>query len=474
MCGSESVSTWLDRNARNISERWKAATRNPDHDNHPMSKWSSADGERWWMVPQADHRALTGKVMDRAAFYFDPFRSKWIFSIRDNLCSGSPLNANKVGHMRISRYWEGDSFAASSWSSPFSPTEYFACRNSLTREEPMPWVGADLFDCQGKVCDLYHVDAVAYESLMVGTFAFFYYSIGSPNLKGPITPRSYPRFCKRTELHLGFSRDGFHWSRADQTASANHRSRTPFTPNGEQSGLWYQQPVAGNFIVVGDEIYVYYGGINCSDADPAITTWMEARKALMAHNRSAKVPPLNWTGSEVTALAVLRRDGFASLAPPLLDGSQKTAIVLTRSIIFTQGSFLFVNVDALQGELTVGVLRKKAHQRRGCEWNEGLSFEGGKAECGLEEDSLLALDTCVAIRGVNSTKHIVSWGAGSRGSTGPLGHLQNKPVHLQFVLRGSVQLFSFWVSDSTGESGGYMGGGGPGFANARDQRAFHK
>ena len=69
----------------------------------------------------------------------------------------------------------------------------------------------------------------------------------------------YPGFCKQTELHIGFSRDGFHFTRADSGEGDSQVMRKPFVPSGQDSHLWYQQPVAGNYLVMGDEIWFYYG-----------------------------------------------------------------------------------------------------------------------------------------------------------------------------------------------------------------------
>ena len=49
--------------------------------------------------------------------------------------------------------------------------------------------------------ELYNLDAVAYESVMLGLFAIF---------AAKASDREKPN-----ELCVGFSRDGFHWSRPD-------------------------------------------------------------------------------------------------------------------------------------------------------------------------------------------------------------------------------------------------------------------
>lgn len=508
VCGSESTTTWLDHTAEPDSgERWKAVTRHTEHNNKPMTKWASANGDSWQLQPVGGrHKPYTGEVADRAAFYYDPFQSKWVFSIRDNLCRS---NRTVLKSMRISRYFEASSFAHADWDSPFHSKEYFSCSNPKTRNTPMPWLGPDAFDCQGHAaCDLYHTDVVAYESLMVGTFAFFYNKLGVKKpVPGRVNGMQYPSICKHTELHLGFSRDGFHFSRADQYDGAkNHR--LPFAPSPQHIGLWYQQPVAGNFLVVGDEIFFYYSGVNCSVANMAMDRWAESHPPPIRVNKSvtkgpahshptaAPLPqhPDSWTAfdpsyldvnlSEVTALAVFRRDGFASLGAPAAAresadhgasepqqaaNSSETAVVLTNALTFKRGAYLFVNVDATHGELRVGVFVSRRNATCKGELSKA-SFASSVDLCELHEVPSLSLAACDAIRGVNHTKLQVTWAQSeAHHHTHTLKQLQDRAVHLQFVLHGAVELFSFWVSPSPmGESLGHVAGGGPGFHRGMD------
>ena len=77
---------------------------------------------------------------------------------------------------------------------------------------------------------------------MVGQFAVLY-------------PGAAHGGCKSSHIHVGFSRDGFHWSRA---SASEKKPRLPLV--NDPLGLRYQQPIAGNMVVVGDELYIYYGG----------------------------------------------------------------------------------------------------------------------------------------------------------------------------------------------------------------------
>ena len=53
--------------------------------------FSSADGMTW------EPFGSTGQLYDRASFFRDPFRERWVFSARENLCSGGHE------HMRVLR-----------------------------------------------------------------------------------------------------------------------------------------------------------------------------------------------------------------------------------------------------------------------------------------------------------------------------------------------------------------------------------
>ncbi len=86
---------------------------------------------------------------------------------------------------------------------------------------------------------------------------------------------------KPNNVVLGYSRDGWNWSRPD---------RRPFRPVSDKQGDWNAnnvQSAGGGFLVVGDELYFYVSG------------------------RSG-VPGSNKAGILTTGLATLRRDGFAS------------------------------------------------------------------------------------------------------------------------------------------------------------------
>lgn len=185
--------------------------------------------------------------------------------------------------------------------------------------------------------------------------------------------------------------------------------RRPFIRAQESDGAWDWgniQSVGGGFCVADDELRFYYSGRGLWDGF--------------------------WDGNGMAGLATLRRDGFASLSADRDGGT-----LLTRPLRFS-GGHLFVNLKAPSGRLRVAVLDQS-----------GAPLPGfGPADC-------------TPLTG-DSTKLAVSWPGAD------LASLSGQPVRLRFELTDGA-LFSFWVSaHSTGESGGYVAAGGPGFDNARD------
>jgi hypothetical protein len=258
--------------------------------------------------------------------------------------------------------------------------------------EPLPWVGADKLDAERddlKIpCQLYNLDCVAYESLLIGLFAIW---------------RGQPRDrAKPNELCIGYSRDGFHWHRPD------HR---PFIPVSENHGDWNWgnvQSAGGGCLVVGDQLYFYVSGRAGIKGSPA-------------------------SGVCTTGLAVLRRDGFASLDAGLTEGT-----LTTRPVTF-RGKYLFVNVDAPQGELRVEVLDKDDRVIRP-----------------------FTSDNCVPVR-ADRTLQAVRW----QGAN-DLADVVSKPVKFRFHLKNG-RIYAFWVSPTqTGASHGYVAAGGPGFTGPTD------
>lgn len=277
-----------DWTATDPNQRYRMFLRAPGGD-IPGVCMTSADGIHW------SNRVATGITGDRSTAFYNPFREKWVYSLRAYFRN------------RSRKYWESDDFLAGAAWRP---------------DEPVIWAAADRDDPSdpviGRRAELYNLDAVAYESLMLG---FFEIHRGPEN--DVCEKTGLPKI---TELNFAYSRDGFHWHRPDR------RAHIP----AERRDAWdrgYVQSIGNICCVRGDKLWFYYTGFQ-GDTTKKSKQWLQNGM----YDRGA------------TGVAFLRRDGFASLNADAGGGE-----LTTRPIRFS-GSQLFVNVAAADGELVAEVL----------------------------------------------------------------------------------------------------------------------
>lgn len=279
-------SVWLDLNAKCPDERLKfMVERRPDFIN---TLHTSAEGRIW-----SRGLVTTGKTDDYPSFFYNPFREVWVSSIK----LGGPRG-------RCRYYSENRDFLAGA---------------DISRE--VYWCNADRLDAPdpavGDPPQLYGMNAVAYESLLLGVFQIHLGPKNEVCAKG--------QFPKTIDLKVGFSRDGFHWDRPDRRA---------FIAATRQDGDWdraYLHGPTGVCLVVGDELWFPYSGFS----------------GLAPNGKRG-----DYVGGSI-GMAVLRRDGFASM-----DAGEKPGTLTTRPVTFN-GKQLFVNADCPRGELRVEILDEK-------------------------------------------------------------------------------------------------------------------
>ena len=352
----DSNTVWLDLEEKDPKRRFKMFRSYSRKEKKSWCLWVhfSADGIHW-SEPQP-----TGACGDRSTVFNNPFRKVWVYSLRHGW-----------GRPRRRRYWETreDVVTGAQWG-----------ENST----PHMWAGSDRLDPERadyKVTpELYNLDCAAYESLLLGLFTIW---------RGQFPEREKPN-----EVCVGYSRDGWHWSRPDRRA---------FCPVSEKEGEWNYanvQSAGGCCLIVGDELYFYVSG--------------------------------RGTG-HVTSLAVLRRDGFASM-----DADDAGGNLLTRPVTF-RGKHLFVNADAARGELSAEVLDERG-----------------------EVVAPFSAANCVPLRADKITQEV-------RWKDAPnLGAVAGQTVQFRFHLKNG-RLFAFWVSpEGSGASHGYVAAGGPGFTGITD------
>ena len=339
----------------------------------------SADGIDWGAPSEG------GYCGDRSTMFYNPFRDVWVGSLR--------WTTTGFGG-RCRSYWEGDDFLESMRWLP---------------NEPVVWARTDRLDPPdpriGNTPQLYNLDAVAYESILLGFYGVFH---GPPN-----DVNAALGLPKNTGLNFAYSRDGFHWHRPDRAMAIN----------SEQTNVWdrgYVQSLGNICTVRGDKLWFYYIGFAGDESlklgDPNVTSSMQS----------------GLYGNGATGVAFLRRDGFVSL------NADTSGTVTTRPVTFS-GKHLFVNADVPQG-----VLRA-----------ELLDPDGEPIEP-------FTLANCIPFTG-DSTLEPIQWTDG-----GDLALLAGQTVRFRFHLENG-KFYSFWVSrDGTGRSDGYVAGGGPGFTGDTD------
>ena len=287
--GGSDNCVWLDLNAQSPAERLKYITcwLHVPKEQRPQGFMHSlhvSDGKTF-----SDAVTTSIAADDYCSFFFNPFREKWVFSIKMGTSRG-----------RSRYYYESDDFLA---GADWKKSVFWTCTDKLDLPEP-----ADRYPGGGEPAQLYSLNAVAYESLMIG----MHYIHRGPN-NGVCEKGKFPKLL---DLELGFSRDGFHWDRPD---------RRGFIVGSRTEGSWdraYLHSTAGVFVVLDDQLVFPYMGT--SGIAPSGHRGM-------------------YTGGSI-GLATLRRDGFASM-----DGSGE---LMTRLVKF-KGKHLFVNVN---GEVRVEVL----------------------------------------------------------------------------------------------------------------------
>jgi hypothetical protein len=287
-------------------------------------------------------------------------------------------------------YWETSEFGATTWA----------------QGEPVIWAGADALDPTSAgmttPAELYNLDCAGYESVMLGLFSIW---------RGEYDTRE-----KINELTVGFSRDGFHWTRDDRAA---------FIGVSETPGSWNWanvQSAGGCCVIVGDRLHFYVSG------------------------RQGE-PGTNRPGVCSTGLATLRRDGFASMdwrrddrRPRRIPANGLEGGYLTTRTLSFSGRHLFVNAD-VDGELRAEILD-----------------EAGRVIAPFSRAN------AIAMKG-NHTRSMLTWTGGA------VEQLAGRPVRIRFWL-DEGRLYSFWISPwPTGESRGATAGGGPGLTGLFDERA---
>lgn len=370
----DAATIWLDRKEKDPARRYKMfnVERRPTDRRWQFILKYSPDGIHW-----SEGVAQSGDLYDRSSVFYNPFRDVWCLSMRygtkvssrsrSYLEAKDPETAVSMAH-RVRR------------GIPDKNVVFWFTPDNLEPRHPnFPEVNPGI----------YNFDAIAYESIMLGQYSVWQ---GPENdICGKLGIQ------KRNEICLGYSRDGFHFSRP---------THEPFLANDTTEGAWNwgnMQSIGGVPLIVGDSLYFYTSGRRLNN--------------------------IMWDSYTSTGLAVLRRDGFVSM-----NAGNEEGFLVTESLIF-DGSYFFVNANVANknAELLVELLDENSNVLPGYSRSD-----------------------CLSLKGKDKTKILVTWKRYK-----DVSELKNKVIRVKFYLtQGDIYAFwvSPW---STGESRGYTAGGGP-------------
>ncbi len=356
---------WLDKQEPNSSKRYKMFQVAGGKGNWKYHYKTSADGKQW-----RDNMTPSQAIADRSTVYKNPFRNVWIWSMRHNV----RVNSSDPYTVRARDYAEnadpvvGNKNAKADLSAFwFGPWPNEQKHSDYQKNDGAPGI--------------YNLDATPYESLMLGFFSVW---------QGPENDVcAADNVIKRNQIMVGYSRDGYSWYREDMN---------PFMAVNSDRKAWNNgnlQSVAGSPVIVGDKLYFYLSGRRLEGTNEITTT----------------------------GLAILRRDGFASM--------KGTGELLTGKLVFS-GEHFFVNVN-VNGSLQVELLDSN-----------------GKVIPGFTKSD------CKTVKG-DAVKQKIEWNGNAT-----LSSLKNKTIKVKFYVTDG-EIYSFWISpEATGESLGYTAGGGAG------------
>ena len=398
---SDTFSVWPDYAAANPYANWRMCI-SPGGNPTRGVEYISKDGIAWTFAKR------TGYEGDCSTIMYNPFRNKWIWSIRARW------------RRRSRAYHEHEDFiAGADWT---TPKELQLSGKKPFTDEPegappcVLWLACDSEDItctlNGTVRKptLYNVDAVPYESLMVGLFKII---CGYDNDEA-----SKAGMPKSTSIHFAYSRDGFHYTRPDRTPA--------ISGSGWGSGAWdsgYVGNISSCFVIKDEQLWIYYVGARGDGTknDPPICTYKNG---------------MHWNFS--VGVAMLRRDGFACMVS---DGRGE---LVTRPVKFS-GSHFFVNADARFGKLAVEVLGE-----------DGRPFSGYSAA------------DCRGLVREDSTRRELTW------TGGDLSRFSGKPVRFRFVQQVASLYSFWVSKSPSGNSGGYLAAGGPDYKGLKDELVMEK
>jgi len=279
----------------------------------------SADGIHW-----SGTKASSGELYDRCSAYCDPFRGEYVLSLKtmkDRKRARAKISGKDIEEIvsLSHRIFSDDDKYIRYW---------FGAESDDPRNPDFPSIEPQI----------YNHDAIAYEGLLLGFFTVW---------QGPENKDcDRLEIQKRNEVLIGYSKDGFNWTR---------ECKRPFIGVDKDIRAWNAgnvQSTCGTPVIVGDSLYFYVSGRYNSKPE---------------HDSNFS-----------TGLATLRRDGFVSYDAGQSEGT------LTTNLVHVSGKYLFVNIDeGRQGILTAEILDSLGNPIPGLTKEECLPLRGSNSTCAM-------------------------------------------------------------------------------------------
>ena len=268
---------WLDPFETDKTKMYKAAA----YKRGKIYHWTSPDGNNFTEHPASQK----GFFQDASLLSMNPFRRKWLYFVKANYMTQvrtqlySEVDIEDFGEFNfgpgycpLSGKWFGEDFRKNPYSiwkglgclveppsDTYQPNRFqspvFSCADSADADFDNDYLDsycARDFYIPKRLTDIYFSVAFAYESIMV--------------LLMPIHSKWNSKAPKIHFPHLGWSRDGFHYSRVPPVKGQTKRPRHGYIDVSSIPSNWTKdrtfiewKPIGNSFLVMGDSLYVYVG-----------------------------------------------------------------------------------------------------------------------------------------------------------------------------------------------------------------------
>lgn len=296
-CERDASTVWLDKQEIDPIKRYKFfnVERNIANNSWQFVLKYSSDGIHW-----TKGVAQSGDILDRSSAFYNPFRGVWCLSLRHKTAVSARSRA----------YLESD-------TAEDAVSKAHRIKADAEDQNVVFWFTPDTLESRHPEYPdidpgIYHFDCIPYESIILGQYSVWQGPENADCQKFGVQ--------KRNEVMLGFSRDGFHFSRP------SHQAFIGVNPIANAWNWGNVQSVGGAPLIVGDSLYFYVSG--------------------------RRLNPFHWDAYSSCGLATLRRDGFVSRR-----AGKHGGYLITELLTF-KGKYLFINAN-VRGSIRVEVLSEQ-------------------------------------------------------------------------------------------------------------------